>query len=196
MRINTRAETTISEILSAAENLFVQKNYADVSMSEIAYLANLTKGALYHHFKSKEDLYITMMLRDFDEKREMFQTAVDAPGDCRTRLTLSTKLLFRLPPHKRRVIQLVRRDINIFKGDTRTTLIRSYQAALPETVEAIMRDGIERGELANVDARLLAWQYVAMVEVVLTDYAQTILGSPEQCVEYTLNLFFDGAAKK
>lgn len=126
----------------------------------------------------------------------MFQTAVDASGDCRSRLALSTKLLFRLPPQKRRVIQLVRRDINIFKGETRNILIRAYQAALPETVEAIMRDGIERGELANTDARLLAWQYVAMVEVILTDYAQSILGSPEQCVEYTLNLFMDGAAKK
>lgn len=196
MRTNSRAETTIHEILSAAENLFVQKNYADVSMLDIAYLANVTKGALYHHFKNKEDLYVTMMLRDFEEKQLMFQTAVDASGDCRSRLALSTKLLFRLPPQKRRVIQLVRRDINIFKGETRNILIRAYQAALPETVEAIMRDGIERGELANTDARLLAWQYVAMVEVILTDYAQSILGSPEQCVEYTLNLFMDGAAKK
>jgi AcrR family transcriptional regulator len=195
MRTSTKAEATVHDILNAAENLFVEKNYADVSMAEIAYLANVTKGALYHHFKSKEDLYVAMLLRDLDEKRVVFQQAVDFKGDCRSRLILSTKLLFQMPSHKQKVIRLVRRDINVFKGETREQLVRAYQMALPESVEAIIRDGIANGELAENDPRLLSWGYVAMVEVVLSNYAQQILGGPEQCVEHAVNLFFQGAAK-
>ncbi len=190
--MRVKSETTVNEILTAAENFFVEKNYADVSMAEIAYMANVTKGALYHHFEGKEALYIAMLMRDFDEKRALFQRAVTAEGNCRARLELSVKLLFALPPHKRNLIRLVRRDINIFKGQAREKLLRAYQSALPEVIEAILRDGIEAGEIAAIDVRLLSWEWVAIVEVVLTVYAQDVLGSTERCVEQALNLFFGG----
>ncbi|MGF1503778.1 MAG: TetR/AcrR family transcriptional regulator [Anaerolineae bacterium] len=189
----TRAEATINDILNAAEIHFGQRNYADVSMSDIAYLADVTKGALYHHFKNKEALYVAMLTRDLEEKRIIFQQAVDAPGTCRDRLELSTKLLFQMPEAKRRLIRLVRRDINIFKGKTRALLVKAYQDALPQSVQAIIQAGFDTGEIAPGDARLLAWEYIALVEGVLTDYAQDTLGGPEQCVQFVLNLFLNGA---
>jgi hypothetical protein len=90
-------------------------------------------------------------------------------------------------------MRLVRRDINIFKDPVRAKLIRAYQAALPEQVEAIIRDGIQAGELPETNPRLLAWEYVAMVEVVLSRYAQHLLGTHRHSAEYVLQLFFSGA---
>ena len=59
--VYAKSETTVSGILAAAEALFLVKNYADVSMEDIAEAAGVTKGALYHHFASKEALYVAMM---------------------------------------------------------------------------------------------------------------------------------------
>ncbi|MDR0719280.1 MAG: TetR/AcrR family transcriptional regulator [Treponema sp.] len=54
-RERQKAETHL-EILRAAEDLFIEVGYEKASMRQIAERAGLTKGALYHHFDSKEDL--------------------------------------------------------------------------------------------------------------------------------------------
>lgn len=191
-----KSSTTIANILEAARRLFVSKNYADVTMSGIAGAAQVTKGALYHHFASKEELYQAMMLADLDEKRVLLRQAVENSSPCRERLRQLTLTFLNLTPKQREMMRLVRRDINIFKDPLRHRLIRAYQSALPEQVEAIIADGIRNGELAQSDPRLLSWQYVAMVEVVLTRYAQSVFGSNDCLADYVLNLFFNGAAKQ
>ncbi len=191
-----KSTTTIANILEAAQKLFVSKNYADVTMSGIAEAAQVTKGALYHHFTGKEELYEAMMLADLDKKKHLMQTAVESEGTCRDRLHYLTVNFLNLTPEKRDLMRLVRRDINIFNDPIRNRLIRAYQAALPEQVETIIRDGIRDGELGNTDPRLLAWEYVAMVEVVLNNYARDVLGANGQLAEYVVNLFFNGVGNQ
>ncbi|MEE8457542.1 MAG: hypothetical protein V3S28_05790, partial [Acidimicrobiia bacterium] len=91
---------------------------------------------------------------------------------------------------------LVRRDINTFTGVDRDRLVRAYQLALPQQIEAIIRDGIRDGELAQGDPRILSWSFVALVEVVVSQYAYDVLGSTSSRLDHVLDLFFDGAALK
>jgi AcrR family transcriptional regulator len=51
-----RSETTRQKILNAAIDLFSQVGYAAAGLGEIIERAGMTKGALYHHFDSKETL--------------------------------------------------------------------------------------------------------------------------------------------
>ncbi|HKZ71021.1 MAG TPA: TetR/AcrR family transcriptional regulator [Anaerolineales bacterium] len=189
----TKSEATITKIITAAQALFVNKNYADVAMDDIAESAGVTKGALYHHFENKEALYVAMMLGDLTEKQALFHTAVASVGTCRERLRRFTQDFLDLPRGKRDLIKLIRRDINIFNDPIREQLIRAYQAALPEQVELIIRDGIRDGELLNSDPRLLSWLHVAMVEVVLTRYAESVFNSQAEAVEFVTTQFFSGA---
>jgi AcrR family transcriptional regulator len=190
-----KSENTIAAILSAAEKLFLARNYADVSMDDIAEAAGVTKGALYHHFASKKALYLAMMHADLKEKQALMRSGVDHPGACRDRLRQLTESFLRQRRDKRDLIKLVRRDINTFKGAARDKLVRAYQATLPEQVEIILRDGIRDGELAEADPRLLSWIYVAIVEVALTSYAEGVLENHTQMLDFVLNLFFEGAGK-
>jgi AcrR family transcriptional regulator len=190
-----KSETTIANILSAAESLFLEKNYADVTVTEIAEKAEVTKGALYHHFPSKEDVYLTMLHGDLEEKRALLHEAVEIEGNCRTRLRRLTEIFLELPREKRDLIKLVRRDINIFKNPIRERLIRAYQSTLPDQIEVILSDGIQNGELAPAKPRVLSWLYVGMVEVSLAPYSQEILGDNQKLLDYVLDLFFYGACK-
>jgi AcrR family transcriptional regulator len=51
------AEATRRAVLAAARASFGQKGYAQTSVDEIADAARVTKGAVYHHFASKEALF-------------------------------------------------------------------------------------------------------------------------------------------
>jgi len=190
---DSRSATTIAKIRAAARTLFLARNYADVTTDMIARAAAVTKGGLYHHFASKELLYISMMLSDLEGKRALFEQAVAMKGTCRDRLARLTRDFLNLPDEERELIRLVRRDINTFHGEDRNRLIRAYQRALPEQVEAIVRDGIAAGELAAADPRLLSWSYVALVEIVIGDHAARVLGGTESRLDHVLGLFFDGA---
>jgi len=49
------------KILAAAEQLFADRGYDSVSVSEIAESAGVSKGNVFHHFRSKESLYLTTL---------------------------------------------------------------------------------------------------------------------------------------
>jgi AcrR family transcriptional regulator len=51
------AEATRRGLIDAARDLFAAEGYADVSIEEICRRARVTKGALYHHFRDKRDLF-------------------------------------------------------------------------------------------------------------------------------------------
>jgi len=186
----TRSATTITSLLSSAEALFLKKNYADVTMEDIAEAAGVTKGAAYHHFANKESLYLAMMHSALEEKQALFQAAVASPGTCRERLRRLTQIFLELPREARDIMKLVPRDINIFKDPVRNQLVRAYQSALPEQIEIIIQDGIRDGELESADARLLSWMYVAIVEVILTPYAERIFDDQDEMLDFVIRLFF------
>jgi AcrR family transcriptional regulator len=67
------------EILEAARHVFFMKGLAAATMDDIADKAELSKGTLYLYYKSKEDLYITVMMRGmqllYDAFEKVAQTA-------------------------------------------------------------------------------------------------------------------------
>jgi len=191
----TKSESTVAKILAAAQSLFLARNYADVTMSQMAEAAEVTKGALYHHFASKEELYLALLHTDLEQKRALFQAAIDSESGCRERLSALTSAFFHLDREQRDLIRLVRRDINVFDGAARAELIRAYQTALPELVEQVLRDGIRDGEIQPEDPRLLSWHFVALVDVTLSAYADTVFEDTGRKLDHVLALFFSGARR-
>ena len=57
MARNKYPEITVDKILEVAQRLFLEKGYENTTIQDIVDdLGGLTKGAIYHHFKSKEDI--------------------------------------------------------------------------------------------------------------------------------------------
>src|SRR5437588_7402410 len=56
-RMAERSEETRQALITEARALFAERGFAGVATEEIVRAARMTRGALYHHFKSKEDLF-------------------------------------------------------------------------------------------------------------------------------------------
>lgn len=56
MSRNKYPEQTVEKILDAAACLFAQKGYAHTTLQDVIDETGLSKGAVYHHFKSKEEI--------------------------------------------------------------------------------------------------------------------------------------------
>lgn len=53
---NKYPEQTVEKILQAAQQLFAQKGYAHTTLQDVIDATGLSKGAVYHHFRSKEEI--------------------------------------------------------------------------------------------------------------------------------------------
>jgi AcrR family transcriptional regulator len=87
--VGSTAEQTRQRILDAAQRLFVERGYAGTSVRDIVEQLDMTKGSLYYHFASKDDLLFaltTPLVEAIDE----FAADVRAAG------RISTGLLARL----------------------------------------------------------------------------------------------------
>lgn len=67
MARNKYPEETVKLILDAATHLFVEKGYDATSLQDIINETNLSKGAIYHHFSSKEEIFEAIFHRIGEE---------------------------------------------------------------------------------------------------------------------------------
>ncbi|MFZ2114063.1 MAG: TetR/AcrR family transcriptional regulator [Solirubrobacteraceae bacterium] len=70
-----QGEMTRQALLEAARTLFGERGYAATSLDEIANAAKVTKGALYHHFAGKQELFAGVYEQ---VKREVSERAATA----------------------------------------------------------------------------------------------------------------------
>ncbi|MGA8940516.1 MAG: TetR/AcrR family transcriptional regulator [Acidobacteriaceae bacterium] len=60
-RHSERRQETLTKLLIAAEEVFVKDGYESAQLDDIAARASRSKGAVYTHFKSKEDLFLGLI---------------------------------------------------------------------------------------------------------------------------------------
>lgn len=82
----TKAEETRERILEAALQLFREKGFDETTMRDVAAAAEMSTGAAYYYFRSKEELVMALYVRSAEEKRTFLPDAIAASGDLKKRL--------------------------------------------------------------------------------------------------------------
>ncbi|MGW0200676.1 TetR/AcrR family transcriptional regulator [Nonomuraea sp. NPDC003201] len=81
-------EQTRQALLRGSRRLFADRGYGAVSLSEIVAEAGVTKGALYHLFESKAELFRAVLEQVQQEVAETVARTADVHDDLWTRLTV------------------------------------------------------------------------------------------------------------
>src|SRR2546426_897346 len=88
------SERTRKALVDSAVKLFTDKGYAGTSLDEIARRARVTKGALYHHFGGKQELFEAAEHHSFGVLRAAVTVLVEAGEIEDMPIEVTTRLLF------------------------------------------------------------------------------------------------------
>ncbi|MBU9738237.1 TetR/AcrR family transcriptional regulator [Diplocloster agilis] len=92
---NKNPEQTRERILDTAVQLFVEKGYEETSIQDILDALNLSKGGIYHHFRSKEEILEAVMQKRAQYAMDMLHEIIQntTAGNAKEKLK---KILYRL----------------------------------------------------------------------------------------------------
>ncbi len=79
-RRHKEPEVRKSELLDAAQKLFVEKGYAKTTVTDILNVHGLSKGVFYYYFKSKEEVMDAIIQRMVDDMVDHAKKVVADPG--------------------------------------------------------------------------------------------------------------------
>lgn len=146
MARNKYPEITEQRILDSAYKLFLEKGWSDTTIQDIIDdLGDLTRGAFYHHFKSKEDIIDAVTERMFIKNNPFERVELDSSLDGYSKLKKvlilsitnedSIQLARKVAPSVRESPQIISKQVQECK-----TVIASY-------FEKLIVDGNNDGSL-------------------------------------------------
>lgn len=179
-------------ILREATRLFLQAGFAGTSINQIAEATGMAKSALYHHFASKEALFLAVLRglvgRLAAELRESTR------GDTwRQRIENGSRGLARFLSEQEVDIPALLRDLaQIGSFDFITWRNQFAPTVLAPLIEAI-EDGQAAGEVGPVDPLWAAWALVVLVGMSTRPLVRSAEGEIGQ---QTVDFFLRGIAAR
>jgi TetR/AcrR family acrAB operon transcriptional repressor len=145
---------TRSQLLDAAEKVFFEKGFGQTSLMDIAAAADLTRGAIYWHFKNKSELFEAMA----DRIRLPMESLVEACAEPQEADPLGKLREFWIQtlreitrnPRKRRVLTILffKCELN---SEARQLEIRRQAGHIDyvQHIEQCLQNAVNRGQLPN-----------------------------------------------
>jgi AcrR family transcriptional regulator len=148
-RTAEQAAATRRDLLDAAVVVFGERGFAAATLDQIADRAGVTRGALYHHFEDKADVYDAVLREKADRTMRPLTAELAGDGPPLQRLdrflrsycsALERDATFRA------VLELLLFAGNDAPGRSRELTARGYRAWL-HTFHAVLMEASQRGEL-------------------------------------------------
>ncbi len=183
----SRSATTRAKLIRAARKLFASKGYAAVGTEEIVRRAGVTRGALYHQFSSKEDLFLAVyeqVEQGLTQRVAGTLVEVTSPFDA-MRAGIRAFLEACRAPEVQRIVLI---DGPAVLGWERWREVAERNGL--GLIEAVLEAAIEAGEIAELAPELLAHLLMGALDeaalLVVRDPAAT------DAVAATLERMLDG----
>ncbi|GAB4505703.1 MAG: TetR/AcrR family transcriptional regulator [Anaerolineales bacterium] len=183
------------EILKAAMLMFIQQGYHGLAMRQIAEAVGVSKAALYYHFKDKEELFLAMLISYLNEMEAELDRITSGTESCREKILQFIHYVLSQPAERRALIRLASQEMGQLSADARKTFNRVYRKKFIEKVEAILRAGIESGEIRSLRPEVATHTLLGIMYPYFyprTDDA----GLPAETIQQVISVYLDGVSSK
>jgi AcrR family transcriptional regulator len=166
--VQARSEETRGKIISAALKLFAEKGYDPTGVAEICDASEVSKGAFYHHFPSKQSVFLVLLqewLQGLDSALAMVMEGATSVPEGLLAMASQMQGVFSAADGRIHLFlefwQQARRDTEIWKEFIAP--YRRYQ----DFFARIIQKGIDEGSLRPIDPQVAGQSLVALAVGIL-----------------------------
>ncbi len=142
-------------ILDTAQTMLHQHGYAQLTMERIAEAVEYSKGTIYNHFSSKEDLVCSLCCRCVNNLIGLFKRAYDYPGTTRERFSaigIAYSLYHQLNPLDAQYIQIVKTNAVREKlSEDKVTELNALEREITQLCMKLVNEAIAAGDIPDVE---------------------------------------------
>ena len=186
--------------MRAAEELLIEKGYYETSMEDIASRVGISKGTVYLHFASKEDLVFALLQRGLRAFVSTLDDTLDQPLPPREKLEALLKLSYSGMANRRNsqlfgVVSSMFRspEFHTYMADRREMFTAVWEEPM-RRVAAVIKEGQERGELdPTLPVSVVVGVFGGLLNPRNYQYAAEREGmSLDEVVKHISRIFFNG----
>lgn len=188
--VETTASPQKLAILDVAQVLFTEQGYEGLSIRDLAQHCGLAKATIYHHFRDKEDLFLSVLERDLLCLRSKVVEAAATETEPLAKLRAASRAYDRLLRQRRTGIMWSIHENSQLKETVQRFLQERIHLVL-EPWEAILAAGVDAGLLRPLNARLCTLTLLSLVGT-LAFYETHVAPLEGDGVEQALDLLING----
>jgi len=184
-----------AQILEAARQIFAERGFHAAKMSDIAQAIGVSQGTLYHYFRSKDDLFLALLSTWAERLADTVGGLPDVPLSATDKMWAMTRLATAfLQADVELLPVLVEFWAYALHNPKAAASFRHLFEAMQQSCAAIIEEGIANGEFKPIDVQTLSALPLVIVDgaIVLASIIDRDLMQPEQVIEKTQRLVFDG----
>ena len=187
------SEERRGQILDAAAAVFARLGVRESRMDDIVAEADLSKGALYWYFKSKDDLVAAFIERVFARAIENLSAALKLDQPLREHLSVITRAFADDIREVSRVRSVVLEYYSLAARDEKVRArVRDYIEKFIALLETMLASAIERGECRPTDTRRTAISIEAMFEgLTLLWFVGARIDDLDATIDHATHLMFE-----
>lgn len=140
-----RSANTRKKIAKAAVEQFYANGYVRTTVAEIVSAAGVTKGAFYHHFRSKSDVLATVQSERLSHQVARFEDAIGAHDSGTDQLRSLIAMIIQYAVEERAALMVWSRDGGHLDADQRARIF-ALRNRLEAILAEVVSDGANRGE--------------------------------------------------
>ena len=194
-------EARRQEILAAAECLFSKNGFFKTSMAEIATAAQFAMGTVYRFFKSKEEIYISIVEAKVEELAELLDKAIAKEISSGDKLNAFIQVKLAYADRNRDFFRIYVSEWSGFEWTIKSAFgerVWKLYMAQVDLVADLIRQGIRRKEFRKIDPKDGAFALHGMLNS--TMYVGILQAKPNGSLVdkrgLVSKLFLSGIAKK
>jgi AcrR family transcriptional regulator len=154
-----RTEETQGKILDAAQAVFSDQGFEKTQLEEIAARAGYTRGAIYAHYASKEDLFLALMEQRVLSKFIALRQAIEAESVIAERPAIFRRwLAAQAGDHTWGTLMLEFKLYALRRPESRDKLMHMYdlmaKSSGPDFIELLFGANLDKAARAAVERRL------------------------------------------
>ncbi len=184
------------EILSAAEKVFAAKGFFPTTMSDIARQAEFGTGTLYKYFKSKEELYFTLIDGKAEEINRLVKKELSHRNSAVERIRKVLQLQFEFVEQNRDFFRIYISERSRFEWTVKDDLgkgLHEKMVSYINILSEVIGQGIRGAEFRSMDPKDIAHAFVGIVNSFVFEW----LISPERYplvskLDIVLEIFLNG----